>query len=219
MKKGVIHLAKKAIVACIGVLDAVLLVLIIVSLATGWRVGTAFAAKQKGEVTTAAVSETAEESDTGTGEQSEPQENALSTSNIATIPDSEGFMWNKGWLYLSSSAKKVKDFDALTGGWRAYMVSNPQEALFTDYFNVTITGAEKNTIVVCNWGYHIEGETEDLSGQKTQLTGSFSKGSLKATGQGTLTITKFYEDGGKQYAEGSFVWPDGSKGYLGLVRG
>ena len=137
--------------------------------------------------------------------------------------DAEGFSWNKGWTYLSSNAKPVSNFSELTGGWKAIMISDPLELMdsyATDYMNVDITGSASSLTVTMNWGTRIAKQlgTVDASGSSSSMTGSYSNGEITAVGSGRITINSFCYDYGKEFAVGTYTWPDGVIGYIGLIR-
>lgn len=152
-----------------------------------------------------------------------PSSQNFSTTAKAGIMDAEGFSWNKGWTYLSSNAKPVSNFSELTGGWKAIMISDPLELMdsyATDYMNVDITGSASLLTVTMNWGTRIAKQlgTVDASGSSSSMTGSYSNGEITAVGSGRITINSFCYDYGKEFAVGTYTWPDGVIGYIGLIR-
>ena len=152
-----------------------------------------------------------------------PSSQNFSTTAKAGIMDAEGFSWNKGWTYLSSNAKPVSNFSELTGGWKAIMISDPLELMdsyATDYMNVDITGSASSLTVTMNWGTRIAKQlgTVDASGSSSSMTGSYSNGEITAVGSGRITINSFCYDYGKEFAVGTYTWPDGVIGYIGLIR-
>ena len=131
-----------------------------------------------------------------------------------------------GWKSMSSSSKKtITDFGSVVGYWKAVMISDPEgesdEGMFTDYFNVEISGSASETSVIFNWHRRImsnTGEELELTSIRGGHEGSFSNGSISASGYNSISLTSFWSDGGKQYAYGKYTWSDGIEGYIGLVR-
>lgn len=152
-----------------------------------------------------------------------PPASSMSTTDKAGLRDAEGFSWENGWTYLSPDAEQLTDYSLLTGGWKATMISDPfelRDSLGTDYFNVSLSGNASSAEVTINWGLRILKSvgTVDDSGNKSSLSGKFSNGKLTAVGSGSITIEGFFYDNGKEFAVGTYTWPDGVVGYIGLIR-
>ena len=152
-----------------------------------------------------------------------PSADSMSTSDKAGIMDAEGYSWDKGWTYLSSNAKQISDYSLLTGGWKATMITDPFELMdsyATDYFNVSFSGSATSAKVTMNWGLRILKSvgTVDDTGSTSSMAGKFSGGKLTAVGSGSIEITGFFYDNGKEFAVGTYTWPDGVIGYIGLIR-
>ena len=72
-----------------------------------------------------------------------------------------------------------------------------------------------------NWGtrfFHSQGTTIDDSSSQSVLESSFLEGKLTAVGSGSITIDGFYYQNGKEYALGTYTWPYGIIGTVGLIR-
>ena len=152
-----------------------------------------------------------------------PAAGSVTTSDKAGLRDAEGYAWDKGWTYLSANAKPITDYSLLTGGWKATMITDPLELVDSyaaDYFNISLSGSASSSNVTINWGLRIvKGTgTVDSSGTASTMTGSFSSGRLTAIGSGSITIEGFCYENGKEYAVGTYTWPDGVVGYVGLIR-
>lgn len=139
-----------------------------------------------------------------------------------TIKD---FSYTDGWTTLSDSAVRLYDFDDAVGFWKAVMISDPEntteEGEWIDYFNVEIYGAKEEASVIFNWDHRVTSSTgEDLKLRGGSVyNGTFSDGVLTAAEHnGVVTITDFWSDNGTQYAVGTYIWSDGSIGYIGLIR-
>ena len=103
------------------------------------------------------------------------------------------------------------------------MISDPLELMnsyATDYFNVSFSGSASSAEVRMNWGIRISKAvgTVDASDTSSPMSGSFSSGKLTAKGSGSISIEGFYYENGKEFAVGTYTWPDGVIGYIGLIR-
>ncbi len=132
-----------------------------------------------------------------------------------------------GWKTSSpSSGTRMTNFLSVAGYWKAVMISDPdnttEEGRTVDHFNVEIYGSPSETKVIYNWNkryYEKTGAVEDFLTISAGHTGSFSNGSITANLDSTkLVLTDFWTDGSTQYALGKYTWPDGSVGYVGLIR-
>ena len=126
---------------------------------------------------------------------------------------------------MSQSAKRITDFSAITGGWKAMIISDPLElrnSYTTDYMNIKIDGSASSAKVTFRWHSRFmnsSGKSVDVSKDPPgSFKGSFSNGKLSAIGSGKIEIKSFFYDKGKEYALGTYTWPDGVIGYIGMVR-
>ena len=153
-----------------------------------------------------------------------PAASSTSTKDNATLRETEAFTAKKGWLYITDQAIAITDFSLLTGGWRAVMYTDPDgDGAVTDFMNIEISGSASDPVVTMHWGqryFHNGGETVDESGSSTAFKGPYSGGVIDALGSGRITLKDFvYDPGtGTEYAVGEYIWPDGVKGIIGLVR-
>ena len=158
-----------------------------------------------------------------------PDGKDISIDLNAGIPDSEGFSWAAGipsWVYMPENSVKIEDFSKITGGWKAYMVSDPEnkrDSGCSDYFNINISGTEAASIVTFKWHirtFNADMDSIDVSGEDSTFSGRFKDGAIYATGGGNVNLTDFrYDDEtGREYAVGTFMWPDGVEACIGLVR-
>lgn len=168
-------------------------------------------------------------SDAKASDSSIPDGKNISIDLNAGIPDSEGFSWAAGipsWVYMPESAVRIEDFSKITGGWKAYMVSDPENkrnSSCNDYFNINISGTEAASIVTFKWyirTFNADMESIDVSGEDSVFSGRFKDSAIYATGAGNVDLTAFYYDDatGREYAVGTFMWPDGVEACIGLVR-
>lgn len=118
---------------------------------------------------------------------------------------------------VPSGAKRLTSLGDVTGGWKAYLFDDSMERLL----NANIDVGQSAVTVTLDWYYVREGKTgksfkDDTSNSK--FSGKFDGGMLDATGSGRITLAAFWQQGDRQYAVGSFIWPDGTTGTIALVR-
>lgn len=153
-----------------------------------------------------------------------PDPNSVSTKETASSREAELYTWNNGWSDMSSNAELIGDFTALTGGWKALIVTDPFElmdAYTTDFVNISISGSASDVKITMSWGtrlYNSTGKTVQTNSTPSSFSGKFQKGAIDAVGSGRLVIKDFYCGNGKEYAVGEYTWPDGLVGYVGLTR-
>ena len=142
---------------------------------------------------------------------------SYSTSEHPTISD---FKWMTGETDKGNApagAARITDFGAVMGGWKAYMYGGNLERLL----NVNIDAVQSGAQVTLDW-YYIRDNKQDKAFEDTTanstFTGKFDGGMLDATGPGRITLTAFWEQDGRQYATGSFMWPSGETEIIALVR-
>ncbi|MCR5636789.1 MAG: hypothetical protein K6F76_06410 [Clostridiales bacterium] len=261
---------KKIIAVTVGVLDIALLVVIIVSVATGWRFNSLPAKEtniQSSNVVTdntyinniysnentsrevesempveiisdiqsqneAEITDTLLQSDNDYSQGSNgagisvPDGSYFSTNKNASVDDDGGFSWRNGFMDMSPDAVRINDFSAITGGWKAHFITDPEnrsDSYYEDYLNISISGIEQSVNVAFAWYTRYLPSIDDyidVSDNVTTFFGSFSDGSITAsdTGMGKVEFTDFWFDNGKEYATGIYTWPDGVVGYIGLSR-
>ena len=133
-------------------------------------------------------------------------------------PKIDEFKWLDGEAMKGNvpvDAKQIVDFDALTGGWKCYIVGNMEWLA-----NADIEAGQAGAIIAIDW-YYLRVTSDDVREDTTptsSFTGSFDGGMLDATGSGRVTIAAFWEKDGHQYATGSFIWPSGETSTIALVR-
>ncbi len=261
---------KKIIAVTVGILDAALLVVIIVSLATGWRfnslpsnvknthlsnivsdnasinksepnenISRVFESEIPVEIISdiqsqseSGITDTFLQSDNdysqganGTGI-SVPDGSYFSTNKNASVEDDGGFSWRNGFMDMSPDAVRIDDFSAITGGWKAHLITDPEnrdDSYFDDYMNISISGTKQSANVAFAWHTRYLPSVDqyiDVSDTVTTFFGSFLDGRITAldTGMGKVEFTDFWFDNGKEYATGIYTWSDGVVGYIGLSR-
>ena len=169
----------------------------------------------------------ATQNSTGADNSSLPDSQTMSTTDYPSLADVKNFKSDskKGsykWS-LPSSAVKMDEVSSVFGGWKAYMISSDSSSANTKHlFNVDISASQKGTKIVFTWYYVLIGsdnKTQEDNTPSSTFNGSWSEGTITATGSGgKLTLKDFYYDGSKGYAVGDFTWPDGTSAAIALVR-
>lgn len=239
---------KKIIIIILAALSVILLGVIIVSLATGWRIGGAKTASKPPvqEETTTKEEETSSKKEEETSSKTEteketketemptqktefPSADKYTTSDLPSLGDVVGFRWNAvdggSWENLSGEALRLNDFDAVKGGWKAYILDDPA-GVFSEYSverfaNISISGSAGEPEVLVDWSYVVFGDTGegmDDAMPDSVYNGTWDDGTIDAYGAGRIVLYDFYYDGGKEYAVGAVMWPDGVDGAIALVR-
>ncbi len=154
-----------------------------------------------------------------------PDAESLSTSDYPSLADVQDFKFNvqtgkHNWS-LPSSAVKLDEVSSVLGGWKAYMLTADGDDVTKHLFNINISASQNGTKLVCTWYYVLlgsENKTQDDNTPPSTFNGSWSDGTITATGTGKITLKDFYYDGSKEYAVGEFMWPDGTTAAIALVR-
>jgi hypothetical protein len=171
---------------------------------------------------TEAVSDTAATTKASSGKQN------YSTDAYAQYADmgdtflngSSGFVWQN----LNGSAVKLTDFSAVQGGWKAYIVSSPDdvEHSVTYLMNIKLSGTPEKVTVTLDWDYfyvNYSGDEGHSSEEDSVYTGPWtSVGTVYAEGAGAVSLYEFDEQDGRQYGLGTVFWPDSTYGAIALVR-
>ena len=143
-------------------------------------------------------------------------------------PDLEDFLWyTEDVVYdgVPSDATILDNLEFLTGSWKAliiYAPNNEYEASAMEFLNIALAGSLESLSLTLDW-YQIfwanEGESFDETDMEDSVfNGKWENGGLWASGAGTIRLTQFYEQNGKQYAVGKMDTPDGIPALLALVR-
>ena len=156
-----------------------------------------------------------------------PDASEMSTDDSAGSKDAYGFSWEGGkpkWTNLSQNAVEIEDLKYLTGGWKATIITDPENErgiCCADYMNINISGSDEAVNLTMKWDkryFKNKGKTIDVGDKDSVLKGHYSGGEVSVTGAGNVLLDGFWYDGGKEYAVGTYVWPDGAVGYIALVR-
>ena len=133
---------------------------------------------------------------------------------------SSGFVWQN----LTDKAVKLTDFSAVQGGWKAYIVSSPDdvEHSVTYLLNIPLSGTPEKVTVTLDWDYfyaNYSGDEGHSNEADSVYTGPWtSAGTVYAEGAGAVSLFEFDEQDGKQYGLGTVFWPDNTYGAIALVR-
>ena len=156
-----------------------------------------------------------------------PEETGASLSTEKR-PDLEDFLWyteDVAYDGVPSDANIIDNIDPLTGGWKAIIIYDPNDeydAGAMEFLNIALAGTAESLSLTLDW-YQIfwanEGESFDESDMEDSVfLGKWETGGLWASGAGTIRLTQFYEQSGKQYAIGTMDTPDGIPALVALVR-
>ena len=164
---------------------------------------------------------------TESGSISAPEVTGVSLSTEER-PDLEDFLWyTEDVVYdgVPSDANIIDNIGPLTGSWKALIIYDPNneyDAGAMEFLNVALAGAAESLSLTLDW-YQIfwanEGESFDETDMEDGVfNGKWENGGLWASGAGTIRLTQFYEQSGKQYAIGTMDTPDGIPALVALVR-
>ena len=143
-------------------------------------------------------------------------------------PDLEDFLWyteDVAYNGVPADANIIDDISSLTGSWKALIVYDPDneyDAGAMEFLNIALAGTAESLSLTLDW-YQIfwtnEGESFDETDMEDSVfSGKWESGGLWASGAGTIRLTQFYEQSGKQYAIGTMDTPDGIPALVALVR-
>ena len=143
-------------------------------------------------------------------------------------PDLEDFLWyteDVAYDGVPSDASIIDNISPLTGGWKALIIYDPNneyDAGAMEFLNVALAGTTESLSLTLDW-YQIfwtnEGESFDETDMEDSVfSGKWESGGLWASGAGTIRLTQFYEQSGKQYAVGTMDTPDGTPALVALAR-
>ncbi|MGI6297663.1 MAG: hypothetical protein ACOX1T_00395 [Saccharofermentanales bacterium] len=164
---------------------------------------------------------------TESGDIPAPEETDTSLST-EEHPDLEDFLWyteDVAYDGVPSDANIIDSIDLLTGSWKALIVYDPNneyDAGAMEFLNIALAGTAESLSLTLDW-YQIfwanEGESFDESDMEDSVfLGKWENDGLWASGAGTIRLTQFYEQSGKQYAIGTMDTPDGIPALVALVR-
>ncbi len=156
-----------------------------------------------------------------------PEETGVSLSTEER-PDLGDFLWfteDVAYEGVPSDANIIDNIGPLTGSWKALIIYDPNneyDAGAMEFLNVAVAGTAESLNLTLDW-YRIfwanEGESVDETDMEDSIfSGKWENGGLWASGAGTIRLTQFYEQNGKQYAVGTVDTPDGTPALVALVR-
>ena len=143
-------------------------------------------------------------------------------------PDLEDFLWyteDVAYNGVPADANIIDNIGPLTGSWKALILYDPDneyDAGAMEFLNIALAGTAESLSLTLDW-YQIfwanEGESFDESDMEDSVfLGKWETGGLWASGAGTIRLTQFYEQSGKQYASGTMDTPDGIPALVALAR-
>ena len=146
-----------------------------------------------------------------------PETFQMTTDKTPTLAD---FTWYSGVSAggIPDGAVKLDEFDEIEGGWKAYMFGPSGMERF---FNVDVSGSNASTTLTFKWFYVFDGnsgEGHDDDSVPSDFVGALDHGSIDALGPGRVKFDDFWLDNGREYAVGTFMWPDGEEETVLLAR-
>ena len=107
------------------------------------------------------------------------------------------------------------DLDQVAGGWKFIIIS--REAGSYEYFaNCLIEKPSDTAVITVTWDkVRMDGETRDAGTPPSVFEGSLTG---EMVGSGLITLDGFWERDEHQYGIGTFMWPDGEKATVAMVR-
>jgi hypothetical protein len=214
---------KKILIATLIVADIALLVVGAITIPPHFR-KTAVTAKQTKNIVPAAYPD-ADDAPNPVENKSPTRSTDLSTDKR---PNLEDFLWyTEGVFYDSvpAEAVNIEELGTVTGSWKALIIYDPDntyDSSAMEFLNLSISGTADSVSLTLDW-YQIfwsgEGESYDETEMEDSIfTGKWENSGLWASGTGTIRLTDFYAQNGKQYAIGTMDTPDGIPAYIALVR-
>ena len=125
---------------------------------------------------------------------------------------------------IPDGVQKLTDFNEVTGGWKAYMKTDPDNqfgSMMEHYLNVSISGSAVSSKLTFQWNYsfiNAAGQGYDDNSPDSTFVGAWQDGGIEAIGPGRVNMTDFYYESGREYAVGSMMWPDGVPAAIVLIR-
>ena len=213
---------KKGLIASLIAANVIMLVVVILTIPPNLRAEAGKKPPAPSAEQTASVTSSPEEQ---TPPAPEETDTSLSTEER---PDLEDFLWyteDVAYDGVPSDANIIDSIDLLTGSWKALIVYDPNneyDAGAMEFLNIALAGTAESLSLTLDW-YQIfwanEGESFDESDMEDSVfLGKWETGGLWASGAGTIRLTQFYEQSGKQYAIGTMDTPDGIPALVALVR-
>jgi len=143
-------------------------------------------------------------------------------------PDLGDFLWyteDMQYNSIPTDANIIDNLGSLTGGWKGLILYDPDNKFDSnamEFLNIDIAGTEEDLSLTLDW-YLIFWSDEEKSFDESDMedsvfNGEWENGGLWASGAGTIRLTQFYEQNGKQYAVGTMDMPDGIPALVALVR-
>lgn len=150
----------------------------------------------------------------------------LSTDAIPTEADFKSWYINSAMKSgKPGNAKTLSGISDVSGSWKVLLYQDPTNKYGVKAYTfatITIDGTDENAQLSLK-RHSIRFLTDNTSvSEESEAPDAFSakwkSGKLIASGVGSMTISSFWEQGGKQYAIGTFDSPDGMPVSLGMVR-
>ena len=147
------------------------------------------------------------------------------TSDMSKMADFQWITYEIMYGYVPDDVELLTNVQEITGGWKAYIVddySGENSVYIERLCNCYVSGTSQDLEVCIQWDYLFNGASDESYSEKdyqaSYFNGSWSDGSLYATGSGSITFSGFWYKDGKEYALGTMTWVDGLTSTVYLVR-
>jgi hypothetical protein len=222
---------KKGLIAVLIASNLLMLVIGILTIPPNLQAAAGKKPSAPGTKLTASITPPPEEEDPPSPTESDstpaPEETGVSLST-EEHPDLEDFLWyteDVAYEGVPADVKIIDNIRPLTGGWKALIIYDPNNEYDSgamEFLNITLAGTAESLSLTLDW-YRIfwsnQGESFDETDMEDSIfKGKWENGGLWASGAGTIRLTQFYEQNGKQYAVGTVDTPDGIPALIALVR-
>ena len=145
------------------------------------------------------------------------------TSEPPAAEDFEWVTYDTLQGFIPSDAQLL-DFTDITGGWKAYLITDPDNAndsKVEQYLNAYIDGSGQDVTVTLDWYYSYVYSVEegyDDTSPDSVFSGTWEDRGIRAVGPGRLELHTFYFYKDSEFVIGNVMWPDGMQGVITLVR-
>lgn len=222
---------KRALIATLIAANLVMLVIGILTIPPNLREAAGNEPSVPGAEQTAPVTPLPEEeaplATTESGSIPAPEETDVSLSTEER-PDLEDFYWyteDVQYNGLPSDASAITNLETLKDSWKALIIYDPDNAYDSyamEFLNIDLAGAAEDLSITLDWYLILWGNNgesfDETDMEDTVFKGQWDNGGLWASGAGTIHLTQFYEQNGKQYSVGTMDTPDGTPALVALVR-
>ncbi len=186
-------------------------------------------AEEEAEETEAAEEEFEEEEDKTadyTTEAKAPSSASLSTKAKPTMADFQGWFINGAMKSgKPDGVSTLSSMSDISGSWKAFLFLDPSNRngeKAQTFATISFDGSNDKIKIYLKRFYTHFFNGNEIMDESSEAPDFFSarwkSGKLIASGVGSFIISDFWQQGGKQYAIGTFTTQDGISAPMGLVR-